>query len=322
MEMKAAGIDAYGPPEVLRVRSTPRPVPQSGQLLIEAHASSVNPIDWKIRGGMLKLLPGFKLPMILGFDVSGLVVEVGSAVKRFKIGDSVYARSDSQTGRAYAEYVAVGEDAAALKPARMSHEEAAAVPLAALTALQALRDQGKIREGSRVLIIGASGGVGIYAVQIAKAMGAHVRAVCGAANMELIRGLGADEVVDYKKGGVLDVPRPCDIVLDAVATQTYSAAKKILAENGAYISTLPSLGLAFAWIMTRCIPGRKAHFILMKPLGRDLEFLTELIEAGKLKSVIDSAFPLDDIVQAHVRSEAGHARGKIVIRIKQAPHQI
>lgn len=317
MGMKAAAIDRYGSPSVLIVQEMPRPTVKPDQVLVEVRASSVNPIDWKIRSGSLKLLMGSRFPMILGYDVSGQVVEVGSAIKRFNIGDQVYAKSDSKTGRAYAEYVAVGENALAHKPKNMSHEEAAAVPLAALTALQGLRDKGRIRAGSRVLVIGAAGGVGSYAVQIAKAFDAGVTAVCGAGNISLVKDLGADRVIDYKKESVLGASEPYDIVFDAVATQSFSAARRVLTKNGAYVSTLPGLGLAFAELWTRVLPGQKARFILMKPLGADLKYLTGLVEAGKMRSVIDSAFSLGDIAQAHARSEAGHARGKIVIRVKQ-----
>ncbi|MBI3288562.1 MAG: NAD(P)-dependent alcohol dehydrogenase, partial [Elusimicrobia bacterium] len=223
--MKAAVIDEYGPADVLRVREVPRPAPRPDQILIEVHASSVNPIDWKIRGGALSLLTGRSFPMILGYDVSGRVVEAGAAVARFRVGDLVYARSDSKTGRAYAQYVAVGEGAAALKPKNASHEEAAAVPLAALTSFQALRDLGRIEKGGRVLVIGASGGVGVYAVQIAKALGAHVTAVCGTDNVALVRDLGADVVIDYRKESGLGASDSYDIIFDAVASQGFFAVR-------------------------------------------------------------------------------------------------
>lgn len=317
--MKAAVIDHYGPPGVLKIRETPRPAVKPDQVLVEVHASSVNPIDWKIRNGSLRMLMGFKFPMVLGYDVSGQVVEAGSEVTRFKIGDQVYAKSNSKTGRAYAEYVVVGESALALKPRNISHEEAAAIPLAALTALQALREQGGIGAGSRVLVIGAAGGVGSYAVQIAKACGAEVAGVCGTGNVALVKELGADRVIDYKKENVMSASGPYDIVFDAVAAYSFSAVRPILRKKGAYISTLPSPGLAFSILWTRLVPGQKAHFILMKPLGADLRYLAELVEAGKMRSVIDSAFSLEDVARAHARSEAGHARGKIVIRVKGAP---
>lgn len=314
--MKAAVIDAYGPPGVLTVREVPRPVPAADQVLVEVRAASVNPIDWKIRRGDLRLLLPLRFPAVLGYDASGRVVETGASVRRFQIGDEVYARVDSKTGGAYAEFVAVGEDAAALKPKDISHEEAAAIPLAALTALQALRDQGKIRAGSRVLVNGASGGVGVYAVQIAKALGARVTAVCGSANVEWVKGLGAETVIDYKKEAVLAPGETYDIVFDAVASLSYLDVRKALTENGVYTSTLPSLSLAFAAAWTRWLPGRKAHFILMKASGDDLRFLTGLVEAGKMRSVIDSTFPLEETAAAQARGEDGHARGKIVIRVR------
>ena len=313
--MKAAVIDSYGPASVLTVRDVPRPAPGADQVLVETHASSVNPIDWKIRNGSLKLLMRLRFPLILGYDVSGRVVEAGPAVRRFKAGDDVFARVDSKAGGAYAEYVAVGEGAAALKPKGISHEDAAAIPLAGLTALQALRDLGNIRAGGRVLVNGASGGVGVYAVQIAKALGAQVTAACGTSNIAWVEALGADRVVDYEKEDVLG-DEPYDIVFDAVASLSYFKVRKALTQNGVYISTLPGPGLVLASIWTRLVPGRKARFVLMKPSGDDLAYLTKLIDEGKMRSVIDSTFPLEDIAAAHARSEDGHARGKIVIRVK------
>lgn len=194
--MKAATINRYGPPEVLQVTEVEKPQIKPNQLLIKVHASSVNPIDWKIRTGMLKLLTGGKFPIILGFDVSGEVVAAGEQITRFRIGDLVFARLEQLPGNAYAEYAACSEMAAALKPSNLTHEQAAAVPLAALTALQALRDHGQIQPGQKVLINGASGGVGTFAVQIARAMETEVTAVCSTKNIELIKSLGADRVVD------------------------------------------------------------------------------------------------------------------------------
>ncbi len=314
--MKAAVIDRYGPPNVLEVRDVPTPKPRADQVLIEVHAASVNPIDWKIRNGSLKLIFGARFPKILGFDVSGRVASVGSAVKRFKRGDPVYARSDAKTGQTYAEFVAVGEKTVARRPERMNDEEAAAVPLAALTALQGMRDDGKLRSGERILIIGASGGVGSYAVQIAKAIGAEVTAVCSTPNIGLVKALGADTVVDYKKQAVMESERPYDVVFDAVAAHNFSEAGKILKRRGVYLSTLPSPRLIASMLWTKLIPGQRAVFVRVRPEGRDLETLAGWIDAGKIKSVLDSTFPLDAIRKAHHRSESGHARGKIVVRVK------
>jgi NADPH:quinone reductase-like Zn-dependent oxidoreductase len=197
--MKAAVINGYGAPEVLQYTEVEKPQIKPNQMLVRVYASSVNPIDWKIRKGMLKVLTGNKFPMILGFDVSGEVVEVGTQVTQFKPGDSIYAHLNQLPGGAYAEYAAVAEKSAAAKPTNMSHEEAAAVPLAAMTALQAWRDEGNLKLGQKVLINGASGGVGTFAVQIAKVLGAEVTAVCGTRNLEMVKSLGADRLIDYKQ---------------------------------------------------------------------------------------------------------------------------
>ena len=201
--MKAAVIEAFGPAVPVQVCDVPRPVPGPGQVLIEVHASSVNPIDWKIPGGQMAMRYGSAFPMILGFDASGVVVEVGADVGSFAPSDEVFARSDVGAGGCYAEYAVLNTRTVAPKPGGLSHSEAAAMPLAALTALNGLRDPGHLKAGQRVLIIGASGGVGTYALQIARNMGARVTAVCSAANVALARELGAEQVIDYGREQVL-----------------------------------------------------------------------------------------------------------------------
>lgn len=315
--MKAVVIERYGSPEVLRLKAdVEMPVLRSRQILIEAYASSVNPIDWKIRNGSLRLLLGWRFPKILGFDVSGRVAAVGSEVRKFKPGDLVYAKSDAPTGGAYAEYVAVGESAAARKPQNLSHEEAAAIPLAALTAYQGFQWHAPLKSGAEVLITGASGGVGSFAVQIAKIFQARVTGVCGPKNADLVKRLGADEVLDYEKQPIFGTDRSYDVIFDAAATCSFSQARRCLKDRGAYVSTLPSFGLMAAWLRSLLLSSRKAAFILMKPRGEDLETITRWVESGKLKPVLDSVFPLEQVRQAHERSQEGHPRGKIVLRIK------
>lgn len=314
--MKAVVIERYGSPEVLRLKTdVERPVLLSRQILIEAYASSVNPIDWKIRNGSLRLLLGRRFPKILGFDVSGRVAAVGSEVRKFKPGDLVYARSDAPTGGAYAEYVAVGESAAARKPQNLSHEEAAAIPLAALTAYQGFKWHAPLKSGAEVLVTGASGGVGSFAVQIAKIFQARVTGVCGPKNADLVKRLGADEVLDYEKQPIFG-ERRYDVVFDAAAAGSFSQARRRLKDRGAYVSTLPSFGLMAAWLRSLLPSSRKAAFILMKPRGEDLETITRWVESGKLKPVLDSIFPLEQVRQAHERSQEGHPRGKIVLQIR------
>lgn len=310
--MKAVTINRYGSASVLQYQDVEKPQIKSDQMLVKVYATSVNPIDWKIRKGMLKLLTGNKFPMILGFDVSGEVVEVGEKVTRFKPGDAVYARLDNLTGGAYAEYAAVSEQVAAFKPSNMTHEQAAAVPLAAMTALQALRDQGKIKQGYKVLINGASGGVGTFAVQIAKVLEALVTAVCGASNVELVKTLGADRVIDYTQQDFTKETVKYDIIFDVVGNSSLSKCKNVLQPNGIYITTQPTPDKFVESFLTM-LTGRKSKVIVLQSSGKDLAYLKDLIEAGKIRAVIERTYPLSETATAHVHSEKEHVVGKLVI---------
>lgn len=313
--MKAVIINKYGSVEVLQYTDVEKPKIKSDQLLVKVHATSVNPIDWKIRKGMLKILTGNKFPMILGFDVSGEVVEVGEKVTLFKPGDLIYAYLDQVTGGAYAEYAAVSERVAALKPKNVSHEQASAAPLAALTALQALRDKGGIKPGHKVLINGAAGGVGTFAVQIAKTMEAEVTAVCSTKNVELAKLLGANRVIDYKKEDFTKDTVKYNMIFDMVGNRSFSECKNVLQPNGMYITTQPFPGKFLESFLSVLVPGKKAKVIVVKPSGRDLAYLKDLIEAGKIHSVIDCTYPLSRIADAHAYSETGHAIGKLAIAV-------
>lgn len=312
--MKAVIINRYGSAEGLQYTDVEKPQIKADQMLVKVHATSVNPIDWKIRNGMLKLLPGSKFPLILGFDVAGEVVEVGEQVQRFKSGDSIYAYHQQMTGGAYAEYVTVSEQVAVLKPENMTYEQAAAVPLAATTALQALRDAGQLKPGQQVLINGGSGGVGTFAVQIAKALGTEVTAVCSTKNIDLMKTLGADRAIDYTQQDFTQESTQYDIIFDTVAKQSVSRCKRALKPNGVYLSTLPTpenLLQSFTLLW----PGKKVKLILARSNGKDLAYLKELIEADKIRSVIDRTYPLTQVAEAHTYSEQGHAAGKIVISV-------
>ncbi len=313
--MKAAIINRYGAADVFQYTEVEQPSLKSNQMLVKVHASSINPIDWKIRKGMLKILTGNRFPMILGFDVAGEVVEIGDRVTRFKPGDTIYARLDQVTGGAYAEYAAVSETVAALKPTNMSYEEAAAVPLAAMTALQALRDEGKLEVGQNVLINGASGGVGTFAVQIAKVLGATVTAVCSSKNRELVKGLGADRVIDYTQQNFTEDTAKYDIAFDVVGHRSLAECKPILQPKGIYITTQPYPGNFLQSFLTALLPGQKYKVILFRSSGSDLADLKEQIEADKIRSVIDCTYPLSDIAAAHAYSETERATGKIVVII-------
>jgi 2-desacetyl-2-hydroxyethyl bacteriochlorophyllide A dehydrogenase len=319
--MKAVVMDRYGGREVLQVREVPKPQPQPGDILVRILAAAINPVDWKIRNGLLRPLLPRSFPHIPGSDVAGKIEEVGSQVATFRRGDEVYAMVPATRGGAYAEYVAVNAEHAARKPAGMSFDEAAAAPLAALTALQALRDKGNLLAGQSALINGAAGGVGSFAVQIAKAIGAHVTAVCGPDSVELVRNLGADDVINYRDEDFTRRDQPFDVIFDAVAKRSFGECMRCLKPRGRYLTTLPSFSLLF-WSALRPLARltgyrKRARFILARPSGRDLAYLTSLVESGKLRSVVARTFSLQQVQEAHALSESGHAHGKIVLRIGQ-----
>ncbi len=313
--MKAVFINEYGSTQVLQYGDIETPSINRDQLLVKVHASSVNPVDWKIRAGQLQFLTGYKFPMVLGFDVSGEVVAVGESVTRFQTGDKVYAYLDSLPGGAYAEYAAVSERVACFKPDNMSYEQAAAVPLAATTALQALRDLGQILPGHKVLINGASGGVGSFAVQIAKALKAEVTAVCSTQNVELVQSLGGDRVIDYTVQDFTKDTSFYDIIFDAVGKESFSGCQNILKPNGVYVTTLPDPDSVVQSVLTFLLPGKKSKLIVAQSSGQDLAYLKELIEGGKIRSVIDRTYSLEELALAHAESEQGHVVGKLVIAV-------
>lgn len=313
--MKAAVIRAYGSADVLQVEEIEKPQIQPDQLLVKVFASTVNPIDWKIRKGLLRLISGNQFPRVLGFDVAGEVAEVGDRVTRFKTGDKIYAGL-TLSGGGYAEFAAVPETVASLKPNNTTYEEAAAVPGSALTALQALRDLGKIQAGQSVLVNGASGGVGSFAVQIAKMLNAEVTAVCSTKNLEWVKALGADRAIDYTQQDFTREATRYDIIFDAVGKRSFSECKAVLKPNGVYITTLPNAEVIFWVMVTTVLPGKKAKFVLQSQSGADLVYLKNAIAAGKIRAVIDRVYPLSEIAAAHRYSESERAAGKIVIAIE------
>ena len=313
--MKAVFINQYGSTQVLQYGDIETPSINRDQLLVKVYASSVNPVDWKIRAGQLQFLTGYKFPMVLGFDVSGEVVAVGESVTRFQTGDKVYAYLDSLPGGAYAEYAVVSERVACFKPDNMSYEQAAAVPLAATTALQALRDLGQILPGHKVLINGASGGVGSFAVQIAKAFKAEVTAVCSTQNVALVQSLGGDRVIDYTVQDFTKDTSFYDIIFDAVGKESFSGCQNILKPNGVYVTTLPDPDSVVQSFLTFLLPGKKSKLVVAQSSGQDLAYLKELIEGGKIRSVIDRTYSLEELAVAHAESEQGHVVGKLVIAV-------
>jgi NADPH:quinone reductase-like Zn-dependent oxidoreductase len=313
--MKAVFINQYGSPEVMIYGDLAEPTRQPGEVLVKVQASSVNPIDWKVRQGMLKLLTGRKFPRILGSDFAGEVVEAGNGDSQFKPGDRVYGFVDYLKGGAYAEYLTIPAAELALTPGHLSLEQAATVPLAGQTALQALRDLGDLQPGQKVLINGASGGVGTFAVQIAKVMGTEVTAVCGDRNFPLVQGLGADRVIDYHHTDFTQESVAYDLIFDVVGTSSFWNCRSVLSDRGHYITTVPS-PLVFAQrFFTRLLPGKKVDVVLVKSQQEDLMQLRQWLESGQVKVVCDRTFPLAETAAAHTYSELGHTTGKIALQV-------
>ena len=254
--MKAIVFHAFGGNDVIELREAPMPTPGPDEVLIRVHAAGVNPVDWKVREGQSKILTGSRFPKILGIECSGEVVEKGSHVKKFKAGDAVIANAGMRLG-AYAEYVAVRGKTVYPKPEIVTFEDAASLPIAGLTALQALRDKGRLAPGMKALINGASGGVGTFAVQIAKILGAEVTAVCSAANAGLVKGLGADHVIDYHQQDFTTIAERYDCIFDVVSSRSFGECKKALTERGVYVNTLPSPSLFWNIFVTSFLPGKK-----------------------------------------------------------------
>jgi NADPH:quinone reductase-like Zn-dependent oxidoreductase len=317
--MRAAVIHGYGGPDRFEIRDMEAPTPGPGQLLVRVRAASVNPLDWKVRKGGLRLIRPARFPLILGFDVAGEVEAIGAEVSHFAPGDPVHAFVDNPHGGGYAEYVLVGEEAAAPKPASLSFEEAAAVPLAALTALQAMRDRGELAEGERLLVNGGAGGVGHFAVQIGKALGARVTAVASRRNQDFLRELGADCGIDYEEEDFTTDEEEFHVVFDTVGNTSFRKCDLILEEGGVYVTTSFEPALVVQGLVSLVAglfgPIRRARAVMVKPSGRDLAFLGRLIGAGKLRPVIEEVYPLSQVGEAHRRSEAGRVRGKLVLRI-------
>lgn len=321
--MKAVYIERFGGTEVLIQGERPRPSVRSDEVLIEAHAAGVNPRDWLIRSGRYpfqRLLP--RLPFILGSDVSGVVAEVGDAVDGFAPGDEVFAMQPTSRGfGAYAELVAVPASAVARKPANVTHEEAAGVPLAALTALQALRDCASLRPGQKVVIVGASGGVGTFAVQIARALGAGVTGVASARNVGLVRRLGANRVIDYGSERFNDTLTGYDGVFDVIGRESLASCARVLRPGGVYVTTIPRLRQFVEMAKSRLAAlvsrrAKRSTVVLVRSRSCDLETLARWISEGKVRTVVDTVVPLAEAAEAHARSRTFRTRGKLILKIR------
>lgn len=329
--MRAARIHRYGPPEVLQVDDVEEPRPGPHDLLVEVHAASVNPVDYKIRSGGQRALIHYRLPWTLGLDFSGRVVAVGDRVTRFSVGDEVYGSPTHRRPGTYADYLCVDERVAARKPATLDHHQAACIPLVGLTAWDALVVKGRLAAGQRALIHAGSGGVGTFAIQLAKDLGAQVATTCSARNVELVRSLGADEVVDYREARFEEELDPVDFVLDALGGETRERSFRVLKRGGrlaTMIGGFPAatkkhgvvLGAMVAlWTLAsltlrgKLLHGVSVHHVLRESDGRLLAQITRRIERGAIRPVIDRVYPLEEIAEAHTYSESGRARGKIVI---------
>jgi NADPH:quinone reductase-like Zn-dependent oxidoreductase len=332
--MKAALIDRYGSNELVRVANIAVPAMGAMDLLVQVRAASVNPLDVKTRDGKLKTLLKYRFPLVLGNDLSGVVSEVGEGVTRFKKGDAVYARLDKDRIGAFAEFAVVREGAAALKPSNLTFEEAASLPLVALTAWQALVEIGQLGANQRVLIHAGSGGVGSVAIQLARHLGATVFTTVGQRNVELVKRLGADVAIDYRSERFEDVAKNCDVVLDSAGGDVLVRSFECVKPGGVVVSIggTPSTAFARSWglnpivVLAIGVMSRKAtaaarrhharyEYLFMRADGEQLREITRLVESGAIKPLVEKVFPLEQVRDALEYSESGRATGKVVIQV-------
>jgi alcohol dehydrogenase len=332
--MKAALIDRYGNNDVVRVADIAVPVMGPMDLLVRVQAASVNPVDVKTRAGRLKVLLKYRFPLVLGNDLSGVVADVGAHVRRFKKGDAIYARLDTDRIGAFAEFALVREGAAALKPTNLTFEEAASLPLVSLTAWQALVETGKLAARQRVLIHAGSGGVGSVAIQLARHLGATVFTTVGQRNVALVKRLGADVAIDYRSARFEDVAKDCDVVLDSAGGDTLVRCFECVKPGGVVVSIggTPSAAFARSWglnpilVMAIRMMSRKAtaaarrhharyEYRFVRADGEQLREITRLVESGAIHPLVDKMFPLENVRDALAYSESGRATGKVVIKV-------
>ncbi|PGM97354.1 NADP-dependent oxidoreductase [Bacillus cereus] len=332
--MRAMVIDKYGKVP-MRMTEMPTPDINEYEVLAEIHAASINPIDFKIRDGKVKLLLKYKMPLILGNDFSGVIVKVGTKVTRFKVGDEIYARPRKDKIGTFAEYIAIHEDDIALKPKNLSFEEAASIPLVGLTSYQALHDIMQLQKGQKILIHAGSGGVGTFAIQLAKIMGATVATTASEAGANLVKSLGADEIINYKTEKFEDILKNYDAVFDTIGGTTLEKSFNIIKSGGNIVSVsgMPKARFAkeygsgffktllFSLASKKLTALEKKHnaqysFLFMKPSGDQLRIIANYIESGKIQPIIDRVFPFEDAQKAMEYSESGRAKGKIIVKIK------
>ena len=310
--MKAVRIHDYGNADVLAYEDAPMPTVESTDVLIRVVASSVNPVDWKIREGHLRQMIPYPLPLTLGWDVSGVVEAVGPAASRFQVGDPVYSRPDIKRNGTYAEYVAIRQDEVAHKPRTISHVEAACLPLAGITAWEVLFTTGKLAAGQKVLIHAGSGGVGSLAVQLAKSRGAIVSATTSARNRAFVKSLGADEVIDYHAQRFDELVSDADVVFDTIGGEVQERSWSVLKPGGILVSIISPPSDARANSL-----GVRSAFVFIDPNARILSDLAGLVDAGWVRPIVGAEFALGDIARAHAFSETGRAVGKIALYVGQ-----
>jgi NADPH:quinone reductase-like Zn-dependent oxidoreductase len=324
--MKAIIYTEYGSPDVIQFKEVEIPTPKADEVLIKVHAASVNAADWHYLRGtpwLFRLAAGLTKPknIFLGADVAGRVAAVGKNVTQFQPGDAVFGDLSACGRGTFAEYVCASESALVLKPANISFAEAAAVPVAAVTALQGLQSKTQIQPGQKVLINGASGGVGSFAVQIARAFGAEVTAVCSTQNLDRMRSIGADHVIDYTREDFTQNGQQYDFILAANGYRPFSAYKRALNPGGTYVMSGGATAQMFeAMLMgplVSMMEDKKMGNLLAKPDKANLTFVSELLQAGKVKPLIDRCYPLSEVAEAIRYLEAGHAQGKVVITVVQ-----
>ena len=333
--MKAFVINRYGKKAEGRISDMPTPVMGINDVLVQIHAAGVNPLDSKIIDGEFKLLLPYPLPLILGHDMAGTVVQTGASIKRFKIGDEVYARPADHRIGTFAEFIAVNEHDVAIKPKNLTMEEAASIPLTALTAWQTLVEKAGLKAGEKVLIHAGSGGVGVFAIQLAKHLGATVATTTSSANIPLVKSLGADIVIDYKKDDFEKILSDYDVVLNTLGADTLFKSLKVLKSGGRLISISGPPDPSFAkeaglsWLLKivmrllsykirKNAKRRKVHysFVFMKANGAQLQQITNLIDSGVMRPVVDRVFPFDSTKEAMEYVKTGRAKGKVVIKLR------
>ena len=313
--MKAAVINQWGGPEVFEIKELNKPVPNDGQVLVKVFTSGINPVDWKHRSGFHKYILGAPFPIVLGYDICGEVIKTGKNVKKFKAGDIVFGDLDNKYGGALAEYALGSEHCFVIKPDAINNQQAAAVSLAGLTALQALRDKGRLESGKSVIINGASGGVGHLAVQMSKIMGAKTIAVCGSKSQDFVKKYSPDVLIDYTVTNVLRLNKKVDVFFDISGVYSFVKTKHLLNPGGIYINPHPRIKILIHKSLHPFCDKKKAKTLIRKQNSKDLHTLANWIETGKLVPKIDKVFQFPDISEAHHYSENNKIQGKNIVVI-------